>query len=103
MLMASYVWMVHFNYCITGVVTALMDDRSVKALTLQVVGNSATSDEGSVEADAANTIAEEHYEGCPLTSSPASAHSTHFSKSRLLAFRALMLKRSLKQVNLLTH
>jgi hypothetical protein len=103
MLVSSYVRMIHFHYVAAGIVTTLVHDRPVQALALKVVSDGTTTHKGSVQADATDTVAEEHYQGSPLAASPASAHFADFSLSCLVALGAGLTVRSFKRVNLLSH
>lgn len=84
-LMSCDVWVVDFDNSVTEVVATLMHDRSVQALTLEVIGNSATTDERCVQANTTDAVAEEHYKCCPLAPSPARALPTYLSVSGLIA------------------
>lgn len=101
--MASYVRMVHFNYRVAGVVTALVHDWPVEALALEIVSDGTTSNERSVQADAANTIAEEHDQGSPLACGPASALSAYLGVASLFTLRARVLEGHFKSIKFLGH
>jgi hypothetical protein len=75
----------------------------VEALTFEIVSDSTTSDKGSVQADAANTIAEEHDQGSPFASRPTSALSAYLGVASLFALRALVLEGHFKSIKFLGH
>ena len=61
MFVTSYIRVIYFDNRVTGVITALMHDRSVQALTLQVVGDGTTTDERCIKANTTDAVTEKHY------------------------------------------